>query len=115
MAVELNIEVPRQGDFVREYTLADTNGDPHDLNGATIDWDAREVAGQGAVIASATITIIDAITGTIEAKWHGPDFDAVGEPTEIVRVAHDMKLVLDGGDIDVPIRGQINLMPEVTS
>ncbi len=115
MPVELPIEVPRQADFVREITVEGIDNDAEDLTGATITWSARLIAGTGSVVASGTTTITDALNGKFEVKWHGPDFDSVGEPTEIVRVAHDCKIVLSGGDILVPLRGQLIIFPEVTA
>lgn len=115
MANSLNLEVPRQGDFVREYELLDQSNAPIDLTGHTLAWSAREAAGSGSVIASATIIVVEAVSGRFRAKWHGPDFDAVGEVTEIVRVAHDLKHTYPGGEIDVPIRGELIIYPEVTA
>ncbi|WP_066795021.1 hypothetical protein [Sphingomonas soli] len=112
---ELNIVLPRQGDFVKEYQFTDTAGVPVDITGHTLTWQARKTAGTGAVLASATITILEASSGRFKAKWHGPDFDEVEGPTEIVRVAHDLKDIYPNGVIDVPVRGQIILLPEVTA
>jgi hypothetical protein len=110
-----NIEVPRQGDWIKELQLTDIDGEPIDLTGHTFEWSARSTAGVGIVIASATVTIVEPLEGIIKGQWHGPDFDAVGIETEIVRVAHDLKDIYPDATIDVPFRGQIIVFPEVTA
>lgn len=115
MPASLNIEVPRQGDWLKELQLTDIAGVPIDITGHTITWNSRVIAGVGAVIASATVTILEAANGMILARWHGPDFDSVGNQTEIVRVAHDLKDIYPDGTVDVPFRGQLIVFPEVTA
>lgn len=114
MSGTLNIEVPRQGDWIKELQLTDIAGVPIDLSGHSLAWSARLVAGSGGVVATATVSILEASEGRIRARWHGPDFDAVGIATQIVRVAHDLKETYPDGSIDVPFRGQLNIYPEVT-
>lgn len=115
MSPDLDIEVPRQGDWFKELQLTDRAGVPIDLTDCTLLWRARRIAGTGAVIATATIQITERVNGRVSVSWHGPDFDAVGNPTEIVRVAHDLKLTFASGRIDVPFRGQLIIFPEVTT
>lgn len=115
MATSFDIEVPRQGDWFKRLQLTDSAGDPGDLTDCTFEWKARAVAGSGSVLASATVTLIDGPNGIIEAVWHGPDFDAHGVVTEVVRVAHDLKITYPDALIDVPIRGQLIIYPEVTA
>lgn len=115
MATSFDIEVPRQGDWLKEIQLTDGEGAPSNLTGCTFEWKARAVAGTGAVLASATVTLIDGAEGTFSVQWHGPDFDGFGIATQPVRVAHDLKITFPDGTIDVPVRGQLIIYPEVTA
>lgn len=115
MSLSFDIDVPRQGDFVREYALLDDNDEPINLTGATLMWSARSIAGSGEVLASATINLVEPTGGRFTARWHGPDFDAFGLPTEVVRVAHDLKITFSDSLVDVPLRGQLIIYPEVTA
>jgi len=110
----LNFEVPRNGHCVREIVLRDKGGDVIDLTGHSFAVDAKEVAGGGSVLASAIVNIVDATTGTIEIIWDGSDFDAFGSQFETVRVAYDIKDTYPDGLIDIPFRGQLFIIPEVT-
>jgi hypothetical protein len=115
MAISFDIEVPRQGDWVKELQLTDIDGGPISIGGCTFEWKARAIAGAGSVLASASVTILEASEGIVRAVWHGPDFDSHGLVTERVRVAHDLKQTYPDGTIDVPFRGQLILYPEVTA
>lgn len=115
MSRDFDIEVPRQGDWLRTLAFTDIDYTPIDLAGCTLAWQARAIAGSGGVLASAAITITDATAGQIEAKWHGPDFDSYGLTTEIVRVAHDLKLTYADSVVQVLLRGQLLIFPEVTA
>jgi hypothetical protein len=115
MSRDFNIEVPRQGDWFREMVLTDIDRVPINLTGCAIAWSARAIAGAGAVLATATVAIVEPLTGRITVRWHGPDFDAFGLPTEAVRVAHDLKLTYPDSIIDVLVRGQLIIYPEVTA
>ncbi|MET3710421.1 hypothetical protein ABIC65_001101 [Sphingomonas trueperi] len=114
MPRSFDIEVPRQGDWPKELVLTDIDGAPINLTGATVEWKSRAIAGAGAVLAAATVNIVEPLSGRISARWHGPDFDAFGLPTEAVRVAHDLKLTYPTGIVDVLLRGQLIIYPEVT-
>ena len=115
MATSFDIEVPRQGDWLKEIQLTDGDGAPANLTDCTIEWNARAVSGSGSVLASATVSLIDVAEGTFSAQWHGPDFDSFGIATQPVRVAHDLKITFPDGAIDVPVRGQLIIYPEVTA
>ncbi|WP_422057698.1 hypothetical protein [Sphingomonas sp.] len=115
MATSFDIEVPRQGDWLKEIQLTDAEGNPANLTGCTIEWSARATAGAGSVLASATTSLIDGNEGLFSARWHGPDFDGFGIVTQPVRVAHDLKVTYPDGTIEVPVRGQLIIYPEVTA
>lgn len=115
MSRSFEIEVPRQGDWFKELALTDIDKAPINLTGATLAWSARAIAGTGAVMATAAVNIIEPTAGRITVRWHGPDFDAFGLPTEVVRVAHDLKLTYPDGIVDVLLRGQLIIYPEVTA
>lgn len=112
MRIDLN--VPRNGHFFGELRLTDIDGNAIDVTGHAFAMDAREIAGDGTVIASATVAIVEAADGRISVKWRGADFDAVGEPTVDVVVAYDLKETYPDGTIDIPLRGNLILIPEVT-
>lgn len=115
MSRSFDIEVPRQGDALLRLILEDIDRLPIDLTGASLAWSARAIAGAGSVLSGATIEILDAEAGEIQARWRGPDFDAFGLATEIVRVAHDLKLTYADGIVQVLLRGQLIIYPEVTA
>ena len=115
MPISFDIEVPRQGDWFKELQLTDIAGVPVDLTGHSLEWHARAIAGSGEVLGSATMAILEAGEGRIRARWHGPDFDGHGLPTEPVRIAHDLKDTYPDGTVDVPLRGQLIIYPEVSA
>ncbi|WP_333571302.1 hypothetical protein [Sphingomonas sp.] len=114
MSRSFDIEVPRQGDWLREFAMTGDDDTPINLTGASIAWQARSVGGVGAVLGTAAVSIVEPLSGRITVRWHGPDFHAIGLPSEIVRVAHDMKVTYPDGIVDVPLRGQLIIYPEVT-
>lgn len=113
-STRLDIRVPRQGSYFQEWQLRDIDEVPIDLTGHTLAADARLIAGDGSVIASADIVMTEAITGRFNIVWNGADFDTVGEHTEVVRVAYDLKHTFPDSLVEVPVAGQLLLMPEVT-
>lgn len=113
MSASINIEVPRNGHYLAEWRLQDDEGAPIDLTGHEIAMTCRAVAGLGGIIASADINILEPTGGAFTVDWDGADFDGVDGPTEIVRLAYDLKHT-GGGTVEVPVRGQIILMPKVT-
>ena len=115
MAASLDLQVPRNGSIEKELQLLDVEGAPIDLTGHTITATARETAGTGSTIATAAITLVEPTDGRLSIRWNGSSFDAVGEPTEIARVAWDMKHVYPSTFIDIPVRGQLIIFPEVTA
>jgi hypothetical protein len=115
MVAELDISVPRNGDYFEEWRLSDIAGLPIDLTGHTIAMSAREIAGDGAVIATADLTIVEAAYGAFSVRWRGEDFDAIGEPTVPVAVAYDLKHTYPDGVRIVPVRGHLILVPECTA
>lgn len=114
MALELDIEVPRNGHYFEAWQLTDVGGDPISLIGHTITMSARAMAGSGAIVASADIDIDAGADGTFTVKWTGADFDTFPGATEIVRLAYDMKDTGPDGITKLVVRGQIILFPEVT-
>lgn len=112
MSATMNFDLPRAGHFLREYTLVGQDDSPIDLSTATITASARDVPG-GTVLASAAVTKTDASAGKFELLWTGSDFDAYGSDSEVARPCYDVK-VTDAGVAEIPFRGQINLLPEIT-
>lgn len=107
----LNIDLPRNGHFLREITAYAQDGSIVDLTSATIEASATDIPG-GTVIASAVVTIVEASAGKFQMLWTGSDFDSFGSLTEVARPSYDAKIT-HGGVTDV-FRGQINLIPECT-
>lgn len=110
----LNLEVPRNGHFFRQWQFTDIDGVPVDLSTATLSAKARDTAG-GAVLATATITAIDAAVGKFSVKWTGSHFDSYGSPFEAALASYDVKIVYGDGIIDVPVRGHLIIVPESTA
>lgn len=114
MTVQFNIEVPRNGDFVAEFQLCDSAGAAIDLTGHTLQSGARVIAGDGIVIASASISLVEPTDGRFSMRWAGADFDAYGEPTQISRFDYDLLHGYPDGVKLVPLRGNLLLIPEST-
>lgn len=110
----VNVEVPRNGHYFAEWQLADIDGLPIDLTGHTVSMDARAVAGDSSVVASATLEIIEAAEGMFSVKWDGADFDSFGNVYQISRAAYDLRDEYPDGIIQIPIRGHLLIAPEVT-
>jgi len=114
MRAELDISVPRNGDYYQLWSLEDADGVASNLTSHGLALDIRDSAGSGAVIASATIEIDDPPTAfTVRIK--GSDFDGFGSPTEVVRLPYDLKHTFPDAIVEVPVGGHILLIPEVTS
>lgn len=113
MSRDLDLEVPRNGNYYQEWQLCDSDGEPINLTGATLAMDCRAIAGDTSVIASAAILLVEPLNGQFTVNWDGSDFDNVEGKTEIVRLAYDLKRIA-GGIAEIPVRGHIVLMPEVT-
>lgn len=116
--ISVDFDLPRNGDLVRDIQLITTdlsgNETPINLTGYTVSMDARDVGG-GTVLASAVIAIVAAENGLIRMTWRGADFDEYGSQFDAVRVAYDLLAIALDGTRDVPMRGQLILLPEVTS
>lgn len=112
--LQQDIELQRNADYLREYTILDDDGAVLDLTGATFAWDFKMRAGDpDAPIASATVTVIDAPGGIVEVAFSGSDFDAVDGEFELVRLAYDFIGTQDS--VSTPLaRGYLNLIPGVS-
>lgn len=109
-----DLAVPRNGDFYREFQLVDVDGVPIDLTDHVLSAASREIAGGPAVIAVATVVIIDAMGGRFTMRWRGSDFDSIGEETQESAVAYDVRHLFPDGIATVPLRGRLLLIPEST-
>ncbi|MFK4794678.1 hypothetical protein [Sphingobium sp. ZW T5_29] len=115
MTARMDIEVPRNGDYFMGWQLRDSAGDPLDLTGVALALHVRAVAGQGIVIADATISDRVDNQGSFNVRIAGSDFRFIPGDSEIVRLAYDF-LATASDDIKiVEVRGQIILMPGVTT
>ena len=109
-----DIEVPRNGDFRREFAIVDDVGAVIDLTGAVSELSVKLRAGDpDPPVASATITPVDLPNGIIEVHLSGDQFAAVPGVNELVRLAYDLKVTQDGDD-NILARGAIILSPGVS-
>lgn len=115
MTDRLDISVPRNGDFLADFQLCDSAGVGIDLTGHTLQSGARIIAGDGSVIASATVTVTEATAGRFSMRWRGGDFDPYGEPTRVSRFDFDLTHRYPDGVRLVPLRGTLHLIPESTA
>ena len=110
----LDIRVPRNGDYFEDWKLNDGSGQPIDLSGMSLDLRIRTVAGQGLVLASASITTADPGNGIFSVLISGASLAAVSGKSELVRLAYDLRLTYPDGIKAVPVAGQIILVPGAT-
>ncbi|MBB5709355.1 hypothetical protein [Sphingomonas xinjiangensis] len=115
MAADLDIEVPRNGDYCQGWWMEDQEtGEPIDITGWTLGLSVRAVAGQGSVIASAAFRNRDDVAGYFEPLLSGQQFDGVPGANRIVRLAYDFRATDAEGIRVIETRGQIILHPGVT-
>lgn len=114
MTDRLDLSIPRNGDFLADFQFCDSAGVAIDLTGHTLQSSARVIAGDGSVIASATISILEPTAGRFSVRWRGSDFDAYGEPTRVSRFDYDLTHLHPDGVRLVPLRGTLHLVPEST-
>jgi len=111
---DLTLGVPRNGHFFGEFALADSAGAVIDLTGHTLIAAARELAGDGSVVAAATIVLVEPTAGRFSMRWTGDDFAAIGEPTRVARCDFDILHEYPDGLRTVPVRGVLEIIPEST-
>lgn len=114
MASTVNLEVPRNGHCYKIFQYLDDDGLPADLTGATLSAKAQSPAGDGTIIATATVAVVIPEIGQFSIKWTGADFDSYGELSGLVVVSYDLKIERADGIIDVPMRGNLSIIPECT-
>lgn len=115
MAADLDIEVPRNGDYFAGWTMRDRlTNEVIDLADWVLELKVRAVAGQGAVLASASFPTRDDALGYFDIRIRGSDFEAVPGPSEIVRLAYDFRATDPTGVRVIETRGQIILIPGAT-
>lgn len=114
MATLVHLEVPRNGHCFKAFQYLNDAGEPGDLTGATLSARAQSPAGDGTIIASAEVVATLADIGQFTIKWTGSDFDNFGELTAEAIANYDLKVVLPSGIIDVPMRGNLHIIPECT-
>jgi len=115
MAINMDIEVPRNGDFSRTSQLVDADGFPIDLTSNAMALDIRRLPGDGgAPVASAAVEIEPGIQGFFTETIRGSQLSDVPGQFETVRLAYDLRRVDGGGLVTVERRGVINLVPGVT-
>ena len=117
MAAYLDIEVQRNADYHATWRFRDKiTGEPLNVSSWLFSLQVRPVAGaSGPPIAYGSVDITDALEGKVGVKIRGSDFAAVEGEMEIVRLAYDF-IAKDRTDTKVvDVRGQIILIPGVSS
>lgn len=109
----MDIRVNRNGDYNEGWSLADDDG-PIDLTGCALDLFVRTTAGQGAILYSAELAIVDAPSGEFDILITGSAFAGVPGAAEVVRLAYDIRLTYPDGVKAIPVEGQILLTPGAT-
>lgn len=117
MPVEMDIEVPRNGDFFMGWQLVDDKtGDPFDITGWALKLQVKPVAGAPVgAIASAIFSGRDDASGFFNVRLRGSDFAAVPGPMERVRLAYDFLCTDASGLKIIETRGSVILVPGVTT
>jgi hypothetical protein len=114
----LDLEVPRNGSDARILQLFATDEDgveaAIDITGFSFSVQARDAFG-GDVIATASVTVIEATEGKIQVEWLGSAFDAFGDIFATAVAAWDLKQVDASAKPTVPVRGLIYITPEATA
>lgn len=115
MAVEMDIEVPRNGDWTRQGQLVDASGQPIDLTSNTMRLEIRRLAGDGgAPVAVADVEIEPGVLGHFTETIRGSDLGSVSGEYGVVRFAYDLVRTDSTGLRFVERRGFINYVPGVT-
>ncbi len=113
-AFDLPISLQRNEDFAREFAITDDAGAALDLTGATFEWSFKMRAGDpDPVIASASVTVTDAVGGLVQVEFSGSDFAAVEGDWDAVRMAYDWIATQDGSTT-VLAYGEFTLLPGVS-
>lgn len=115
MTVEMDIEVPRNGDYVRRSQLVDDKGLPIDLTSNTMELEIRRLAGDGGIpVASGIITIEPGANGYFEELIRGSDLGPISGTYAVVRFAYDLRRNHPDGIKTVERRGHVLLVPGTT-
>lgn len=115
MAVEMDIEVPRNGDYSRTGQLVDDAGEPIDLTSNTMRLEIRRLAGDGgAPVAVAEVEIEPGIAGYFTETIRGSQLGGLIGTYNVVRLAYDLVRTDGSGLRFVERRGFINYVPGVT-
>lgn len=115
----MDIEIPRNGDWIREgqllATLADGTTEPIDLTGHTLELEIRALAGDaGSPVATGDITVEPGIFGFYQELIRGADLGAVSGTYQVVTLSYDLRRTDPDGILTVERRGNIFFTPGVT-
>lgn len=115
MPVQMDIEVPRNGDYMRQGQLVDDVGAPIDLTSNVMALEIRRLAGDtGSPIAAAAVEIEPGTNGFFTETILGADLGNVSGTFDVVRFAYDLVRTDSAGLRFVERRGFINYVPGVT-
>ena len=110
----MDIRVYRNADYCEDWQLNDNDGAPIDLTGDTLELRIRANAGQGSVIAAATIDLHDPENGIVTVTIEGAPLSSVAGAGQIVRLAYDLRITYPDGIQAIPAAGHIILTPGAT-
>jgi hypothetical protein len=101
-----------RGDTVTfELTITDSAGDPYDLTGAEV-WFSVERLGISKTVGSG-ITVATPASGVATISLVTADTEDA--PNLRVSYRYDVQLRLSDGSIKTPVRGQLIVIPDVTT
>lgn len=115
MPAELDIEVPRNGDYFKRWYILDDQAAGIDITGWNLGLWIRTVAGDAnPPVAYGHITGRDDANGSFNVKITGSEFVSVPGGQETVTLAYDFAGTDTTGVKVVETRGHIFLKPGVT-
>lgn len=110
----LDIELSRNIDWQRGFTIKDEEGEPVDLTGTVFDFDIRYVRGvAGAPLIDIPVNCEEPETGFFDFTLHGAAFDNFGNKFTNSQFVYDLVGIQDGVRIPL-LKGTITLFPGVS-
>lgn len=110
----LDIRVPRNADYNETWEIHDIDDVPIDLTDCTLQMKIRRAAGNGTNLATASISITDAVNGLINIRITGASLAMVEGQNESVKLAYDLRLTYPDNVKFILSEGNVILTPGVT-
>lgn len=110
----LDIAVQRNAILPVGYQLiGNDDTSPLDITGYTLSCRVKYAAGSSVILATPTVTVVNALTGKFDILFDGRMFSAVDGLTEVVNLAYDVLATDTDGPICI-MRGTLYLVPGVS-